>query len=394
MPVEKNLSLQYELGVLDELVLERINPEQNPSVLLPECVDIAKKQKEIISKKMVATAYSFTKEKHTITYIHHHQARISFLIEQLTNYQKHDFIKDSGEYQQIVDQVLKQIVSINRFLADTFKDYFNYDAESTVTFKHTASAYFTEQIKKIEDKFEGNCPALLELALGAIKEFSANPLTKPITFRRLMYYDFMLKDIEPLILSDKIDHKSLIITLIGLNFNSRQFMWYLTQEIEHAVMPLETHSEKVDKLTWYLKQFNQAHVRSDIIFERNQEPIKERIINWILEEVGYLERNMRVEQGLINSGKEITDSEILFETTLSVPQLAYFFKVMLESKILKERNITQMLRFIAEHSSSTNTSGKIGYPSLRKNYYNNETGAKQAVKDVIIKMLNAVNKSL
>jgi hypothetical protein len=343
---------------------------------------------------MVATAYSFTKEKYTLTYIHNHQARLSFLIEQLTNYLKHDFIKVSNEHQQIIDQVLKQIVSLVRFLADTFKDYFNYDAESTVTFKHTASAYFTEQINKIEEKFEGNCPALLELVLGAIKEFSTNPLTKPTSFRKLMYYDFMLKDIEPLIISGKIDPKSLIITLIGLNFNSRQFMWYLTQEIEHAVMPLETHSEKVDKLTWYLKQFNQTHVRSDIIFEKNQEPIKERIINWILEEVGYLERNMRAEQGLINSGKELTDTEILFETTLSVPQLAYFFKVMLESKILKERNITQMLRFIAEHSSSTNTSGKIGYPSLRKNYYTNETGAKLAVKDVIIKMLNEVNKSL
>lgn len=398
MSAGNNLSLQYELEVLDELVLEKINPEQNHEfnqlASLTECIDIAKNQKETIRKKMVCTVYSFTKEKYTLTYIHNHQTRISYLIEQLSNYQEHENVKNSEEYQQVVDHVLKEIVSLNRFLADTFKEYFNYDAESTVTFKKTASAFFKEQIDKLENKFEGNSPPLIELAFGTIKEFIANPLANSTTFRKLMYFDFLIKDIEPLIQSNKIDPKTLIIALVGLNFNSTQFMWYLTNEIEQAILPLETHTEKVEKLAWYLKQFNQAHVRNDIIFDPGLESIKERIINWILEEVGFIERSMKAEQGLNSLGKEIVDVAVLFETNLSVPQLAYFFKVMIESKIIKEKNLTQMLRFIAEHSSSQYSSGKIGYPSLRKNYYNNETGIRQAVKDIIIKMLNEINKSL
>lgn len=398
MPGEKNLSLQYELEVLDELVLEKMNPEQNPEpnfmVLLSECVTIAKKQKEVISKKMVTTVYTFTKEKHTLTYIHNHQARLSFLIEQLSKYLEHDLVISSKEYQEIIDQILKQIASLVRFLADTFKEYFNYDAESTVTFKKTAASFFADEVKKLESKLNVACPPILELALGPVKEFINNPLTKSTTFRRLMYFDTLLKEIEPLIQPDGINSKTLVLLLVSLNFNSSGFMWYITYEIEQAVLKMETHSQKIEKLSWYLKQFNQTHVKSDIVLEKNQEPIKERLINWILEEVGYLERTIRAEHILNEPNKEPADLPIFFETNLSVPQLGYFFKVMVDIKVFKDINITQMLRYVAEHSRSINSAGNIGYQSLRKNFYNNETSTKQAIKDVLIRMLNEVNKNL
>ncbi|NJK96932.1 MAG: hypothetical protein HC905_20235 [Bacteroidales bacterium] len=62
------------------------------------CIDIAKSQKEIIKKKMVGTAYSFSEERHTATYIHNHQARLSHLIERLFNYLDEDIVKKSTDY--------------------------------------------------------------------------------------------------------------------------------------------------------------------------------------------------------------------------------------------------------------------------------------------------------
>jgi len=104
MPDGKNLSLQYELKALDELVLERINPERNSIpdqiVSLMGCIDIAKTQKEIIKKKMVGTAYSFSEERYTVTYIHNHQARLSHLIEMLFKYLDDDIVKKSTEIWQ------------------------------------------------------------------------------------------------------------------------------------------------------------------------------------------------------------------------------------------------------------------------------------------------------
>ena len=72
----------------------------------------------------------------------------------------------------------------------------------------------------------------------------------------------------------------------------------------------------------------------------------------------------------------------------------HILKIFVECKILSDKNLTQMLKLIAEHSTSPESKGKIGYPSLRKKYYYNETGTRRAVKDLILKMLNEVNKNL
>lgn len=280
MPDGKNLSLQYELKALDELVLERINPERNSIpdqiVSLRGCIDIAKSQKEIIKKKMVGTAYSFSEERYTVTYIHNHQARLSNLIEMLFKYLDDDIVKKSTEYQLVIDQMISQIVALMRFLADTFKDYFNYDAESTVSFKRTASTHFKEQLTKLKSKASDPPPTVLEIALAPIKEFTHIPLGRSITFRKLMYFDFMVNALDPII-EPNTDPKVLKIALIELNFNSNQFLLYMTDEIEQVILPLDTHSEKVEKLSWYMKQVNQIQMRTDIVFEPKQESIKEKM---------------------------------------------------------------------------------------------------------------------
>jgi hypothetical protein len=135
MPDGKSLSLQYELKVLDELMLEKMNPERNPIDQLDSLMgylNIAKTQKEIIKKRMVGTAFSFSEEKLTTTYIHNHQASLSHLIEVLFKYLDDDVVKKSTEFQLVIDQMISQVVALMRFLADTFKDHFNYDAESTI----------------------------------------------------------------------------------------------------------------------------------------------------------------------------------------------------------------------------------------------------------------------
>jgi hypothetical protein len=395
----KNLSLQYELKVLDELVLEKINPERNP---IPDqlgslmgCIDIAKTQKEIIKKKMVGTAYSFSEERHTATYIHNHQARLSHLIERLFNYLDEDIVKKSTDYQLVIDQMISHVVALMRFLADTFKDYFNYDAESTVSFKRTASAHFKEQLTKLKSVISGTPPTVLEVALAPIKEFTHHPSAKPVTFRKLMYFDTMVKTLEPIVVSENWEPKDIKIALVELNFNSNQFLWYIISEIEQIIIPLETHDEKIEKLSFYLKQVNQIQMRNNIILEPTEESIKEKITSWLLEEICYLERSIKPEinyQANIDNPKE--SNSLVINSNVSVAKFGYILKVLVECRILSEKNLTQMLKLIAEHSTSPESKGKIGYSSLRKKYYYNETGTRKAVKDLIIKMLNEVNKSL
>ena len=391
MPDGNNLSLQYELKALDELVLERINPERNqiPEQMgsLTGCIDIAKSQKEIIKKKMVGTAYSFTKERYTVTYIHNHQARLSHLIEMLFKYLDHDIVKKSTEYQLVIDQMISQIVALMYFLADTFKDHFNYDAESTVSFKRTASAHFKDQLAKLKSKASDPPPTVLEIALAPIKEFTHIPLGRSITFRKLMYFDFVVNALDPII-EPNPDPKVLKIALIELNFNSNQFLWYMTDEIEQVILPLETHSEKVEKLSWYMKQVNQIQMRTDIAFEPKQESIKEKIINWVVEEICFLEKSIKNDKdGKVTEGQ---DSGFKLPTNLSVPVYGCLIHLMFECEIYDKQQLAQSLRFLAKHTKTKNVN-EIAEESIRQKYYKHEQSTKDKVKALVIKMLNKLN---
>ncbi|NJO91807.1 MAG: hypothetical protein HC831_24675 [Chloroflexia bacterium] len=391
MPDGKNLSLQYELKALDELVLERINPERNSIpdqiVSLMGCIDIAKTQKEIIKKKMVGTAYSFSEERYTVTYIHNHQARLSHLIEMLFKYLDDDIVKKSTEYQLVIDQMISQIVALMRFLADTFKDYFNYDAESTVSFKRTASAHFKEQLIKLKSKASVPPPTVLEVALSPIKEFTHNPLGRSVTFRKLMYFDFMVNALEPIIDIDS-EPRIIKIALIELNYNSNQFLWYLTNEIEQIILPLETHSEKVEKLSWYMKQVNQIQMRTDIAFEPKQESIKEKIINWVVEEICFLEKSMKNET--VGKTSEEQDCSFKLPTNLSVPVYGCLIHLMFECEIYDRQQLAQSLRFLAKHTKTKNVN-EIAEESIRQKFYKHEQSTKDKVKALVIKMLNKLN---
>jgi hypothetical protein len=390
MPDGKSLSIQYELKVLDELVLEKMNPERNPTNQMDSlmgCLNIAKNQKEIIKKKMVGTAFSFSEEKLTITYIHNHQASLSHLIEVLFKYLDDDIVKQSTEYQLIIDQMITHVVSLMRFLADTFKDHFNYDAESTISFKGTASAHFRDQLVKLNSHCDPP-PSVLEVALAPIKEFAHTPLAKPTTFRKLMYFDFLVKALLPILESGDCDCKKIKITLIELNFNSNHFFWYVTNEMEQAILPIEVHSEKAEKLSWYLKQINQIQMRTDIVFEPRQESIKEKLTNWLLEEICYLEKSLKHES--IEKTTEGKDGDFKLFTNLSVPVYGGFLHLLFECEIYDKHQLAQSLRFFARHSRTKNVN-EIAEESIRQRYYKNEQSTKDKVKALVIKMLNKLN---
>lgn len=391
MPDGKYLSLQYELKVLDELVLEKMNPERNPTNQMDSlmgCLDIAKTQKEVIKKKMVGTAYSFSEEKLTITYIHNHQASLSHLIEVLFKYMDDEIVKQSTEYQLIIDQMISHVVALMRFLADTFKDHFNYDAESTISFKGTASAHFRDQLTKINSYCTAQTPTILEIALTPIKEFTHNPLAKSTTFRKLMYFDTLVKALLALLENGNCDSHKIKVTLVELNFNSNQFFWYVINEIEQIILPLETHSEKVEKLSLYLKQINQIQMGTEIALEPKQESIKEKLIGWLLEEICFLEKSLRHESS--EKGTEGDDCDFKLFTNLSVPVYGGFLHLLFECEIYDKHQLAQSLRFLAKHSRTKNVN-EIAEESFRQRYYKNEQSTKDKVKALVIKMLNKLN---
>lgn len=81
------------------------------------------------------------------------------------------------------------------------------------------------------------------------------------------------------------------------------------------------------------------------------------------------------------------------KVNLSVSNLAYLVKVLCESGVIKTRNISEVLRFVAE-GFSTPGADAISFDSLRMKYYNLETSSKKSVKDLILKLLKYIQKDI
>ena len=81
------------------------------------------------------------------------------------------------------------------------------------------------------------------------------------------------------------------------------------------------------------------------------------------------------------------------QVSLSVAQLAYMFRVLTELGIVKNKNLSELMRFLT-NNVSTPKAKDISFDSLKVKFYNPDHSTKVSVQDVIIKQLNFIRKDL
>jgi hypothetical protein len=213
------------------------------------------------------------------------------------------------------------------------------------------------------------------------------------TYKDLIYYKLLLQEIYGSIIHDtsRLSNELLMEVLYKLNYNSIDFFHYITAGIEKIVGSKETYEEKKQLLYHYRKIYRQWPVKTNVIFQSSLMPLKIQVLTWLKEEIYYLNK--------INGSKnpEIIKEEPSRElnkisTRLSVAQLAYFVRVMYEIGLISVKSQWDIFRFLQENFSSKKTE-LISTQSLNNKYYNVEDSTKRAIKDVLIKMLNYINKS-
>ncbi len=113
---------------------------------------------------------------------------------------------------------------------------------------------------------------------------------------------------------------------------------------------------------------------------------KEQITGWIEEEIYYLNQKRILEQNTLNN-QENNDQNDKILTGLSVPQLSYFFGLLVQSGIIQPPTQRAIFRFIANHFKTRMTSS-ISVDSLNSKYYNVENSTRNAIREKIIELLN------
>ena len=171
-----------------------------------------------------------------------------------------------------------------------------------------------------------------------------------------------------------------------MNFNSLDFFDYKTDEITKNLELLESDIEKTDLLFHFLKKFNQSRTTNFRKFNQKIPPIKDQLTSWIEEEIEYLSRRKKLGMNT-NYTTNNAEAKVKIQTSLSVAQLTYFFKILMKVKIIIHKNNAEIFRFIADNFN-TKSSTQISADSVKNNFYNTDTNSKLKIRPLIIELLN------
>ncbi|RVT75386.1 hypothetical protein EOD40_11540 [Flavobacterium sufflavum] len=248
--------------------------------------------------------------------------------------------------------------------------------------------------KKIEQQYKQICSyynqsqhdtKVVKLIIDSLSKIIETQLYHTVTYDELNYaIEFITKLLH--LVKNKENLTFLITHLLLLNFNSFDFFDYYTDTIIKELEIQSSEIEQIKLLYKYLKSTNQKQLQIQSKLVQNLPSTKEQIVAWIEEEIHYLNQKRILESyQLAKPENQEVNDKIL--TGLSVPQLSYFFGLLIQSGIIQPPTQRAVFKFISNHFK-TKMTNSISADSLNSKFYNVETTTKNAVREKIIELLN------
>lgn len=280
------------------------------------------------------------------------------------------------------------IEKLHCYIETEYKNYLNTESQIPYRSILCKELELNEKIKGIKNALL-KCDIddqLLKIACEPLIRIEALTVKDKLTYYQFNYKIVFITELHKLIEYKTTNEESLINCLFDLNFNSLKLFKYITDNISNSIQGLESNIQKIDKLYLLLKCYNQKQIKNAKKYKTNLPTIKEQITGWLDEEIDYCNRKINLDSNEFSLAKE-GGAKTKFLSILSVAQLSCFFGLLMETEIIKHKNQTDVLKFVAQNFRTKNVE-KISLDSLRVKYYNVETGTKTAIKEKIIELLN------
>jgi hypothetical protein len=333
-------------------------------------------------------------------HIQNHQHVLETLTQSLLSYldeqdRKHIYSL-SGQYTQadLCKIVYQYLEKVQRHIERYFTKYLSFDASIPYRSRLLSSVEINKKLKVVYKRLEENNldEKLLKIINRLLTKLSHITLEERFTYQALIYHKMVLDELYAALQANEgsLTNELLIEILYRLNFNSVDFFHYLTSRIEGMVAAEEKYEDKKALLYFYQKMYRQQPIKKNIFYHKSLLSIKSQVLKWVKEEIYYLEKIWGSKLAADKKDNSIEQNKMT--TQLSVAQLAYLFKIMHETGIISVKSQWDIFRFLQENVSSKRKE-TISAQSLNNKYYNVESATKASVKDMLLKMLQYINKA-
>ena len=227
----------------------------------------------------------------------------------------------------------------------------------------------------LEERFSGDeLYSLLHPYINALH--SKNPL---LYHRWLWWMHFF-----SVILNTRSNENILLQeVLTALNFNTPGYISWLQANLENEIAAKPNLSEKLGYLSHLLIQYKLKEAWEESAFNAAAPSVTRSLIFIIKTEI----KNIHLTPEPMLPQRSSAGLPEKLGTSLSVPQLALFVRLLVDTNIINQQNQSSLLTHIAA-IMHTAKAPQISPESLRINYYTPNTAAKNIVKEYLINMIN------
>jgi len=393
---------RYPLEWLDLLITVTLNPSNTDvSVITQEQAEhietrLREETLRLQSLMMKSQVFSINKENEIDLLIKQYHDSLIALLDQTIKNQQLTAPKEKT-IQNLNEAILTNIDKLFSFLETRFSKYISLDERVPATYFDVAKRELKVKVDKFW-KFASDNP-VAKLLLNRLTHFvtaSAHPYE--LTFRVVLYLRELIDGLEEIdwMRSDREDFSQLEQLLIYMNFNSKKFMNILTGRLANEVNHYEQSVERMDKLLYFYKAYNQLHRKPNTKLNPKYRDLDTVINNWFSQEIVYLEKKLRLTviplQGNIETtsrnGKTLIQKVLC---VLSTDQMALILRATDDLRIIHDKSLTEVFRTIAPHLS-TLYKEDISHEAMRSKSYNPEERDRQIAIETLERIIQRIRE--
>ena len=392
----------HPLEWLDSLILQTFNPksttissisESNLSLISENIL----KESQRIQIQLKNEVFSLRKKRQIRLLVRKYHSTLVFLLDNVIENRKNT-VFNTPNLSNSIDAIISSLDELLFFIEKRFSTYLSLDERVPITYLMVSRNKLELKLDKLKRKKWNNeiNQNIMEIVIAVLYKLIKSNKGYKITYRQILYQKELFKNSDDFDDSaERLDiYTSLDEFLIGLNFNSQDYINCLIDRITENLNIQATLQDRMSKLLFSFKEFSQLYSNESIMFEPSQENIKKVLHNWFQHEIVYLEREMELNSGpKISASARKTDgiavSENKIECILSTDQMGLILRATDESRILKARSMSQIFKTIVPHLSSP-FKKDLSYQSVRSKSYN----AEERDKEIAIQTLEKIIKKI
>jgi hypothetical protein len=403
------MALSYELESLEELITENLRPEKllEGHLITDQQFEnwnwLLIQEKQTIRKRLKKVTYSYTKENHRKLYIQQHQFGITLLKNVLMEFllpKDAEALVETINDTKLVKLHKRCLATLQELLSsiqDEFPNYFNYEEKIPASKLLQLQDGLKNRLAKLRKQLfkTGQDAPLIELIIQTILFHYNNDIRKPLTYSRWEYIKELLNSLERMNPGDGYasHYSHLIVQLVYLNFNATVFKNYFVKMILAEINAGASLNDKIEIISFHQKEISQLPVKSGMALTTSLPSVQLDLVTWLFTEMTHLEKKQTLRIAAPVQFKEAGDPETEkgIYSQLTVEELGLFLKIQKDTDLLKNKNMKQVARSVAEHWHSKQKEN-ISWQYLYNSMSTVEMGTIRSLEDKLVGLVNSLRK--